>query len=50
MSVAPASSDTPTEDVQKPDNLLPWIIALALAVIAFVVVLIVSKKKKKVAA
>lgn len=50
MSVAPASSDTPTEDVQKPDNLLPWIIALALAVVAIVVVLIVSKKKKKVAA
>jgi hypothetical protein len=45
-----ASTNAPAEDAQEPANLLPWIIALGLAVVAFVVVLVVSKNKKKVAA
>ena len=49
--VAPAASTAaPAEDAQEPANLLPWIIALGLAVVAFVVVLVVSKNKKKAAA
>ena len=51
MSVAPAApTAAPAEDAQEPANLLPWIIALGLAVVAFVVVLVVSKNKKKAAA
>ena len=45
-----ASTNAPAEDAQEPANLLPWIIALGLAVVAFVVVLVVSKNKKKAAA
>jgi hypothetical protein len=51
MLTAPAApTNAPAEDAQEPANLLPWIIALGLAVVAFVVVLVVSKNKKKVAA